>query len=78
VDDVKTLLATAGRGSAAGAGAASATTALVASAGRSVATTRLSQHVVAGTITVSRTTLEPHSVREQQADSTLRLTYTLA
>jgi hypothetical protein len=43
-----------------------------------VATTRLSQHVVAGTITVSRTTLEPHSVREQQADSTLRLTYTLA
>jgi hypothetical protein len=76
VDDVKTLLATAGRGSAAG--AASATTALVASAGRSVATTRLSQHVVAGTITVSRTTLEPHSVREQQADSTLRLTYTLA
>ena len=59
------------------AGASAATTR--ASTVRSVATMRSPQHTVAGTTTVSRTTLQvlhPQSMREQQTGSTTLVTHT--
>lgn len=54
---VETFLATTDRDAAVGAAAVSATTTLAVSVGSSVATMRSPQHMVAGTTTVSRTTL---------------------